>query len=112
MKIKYIADDGTLFDSAVECSNYENSKFKMFDGDLQLTNEFCRAEYFLIDNAWKRDQFIATEYRENGEGDIDFPNDYGIWMYDLYSDKYVTVKDFINKYKAVEETILEAGRYE
>lgn len=110
MKIKYIADDGTEFSSAVECQNYENHRVKMFDAYFKPTDIFTQAEYFLVLNSEQREWFIERDKECNGDYDIDYPENYGIWIFDMNTEKFITIRDMIKRYNNIEDIIYEAAR--
>lgn len=109
MRIKYIADDGTAFNTADECLRYECG-LKIYDETFRETKEFTKGIYFRVLNEKAREQFIALDEAEIGEGRTAYPDLYGIWFYDMNRDMMTTVSEAAYWYKNLETVFQDAPK--
>lgn len=116
MKIKYFSDDGKEFETKEECVRYEQSMIpKMYNQRFERVHDFDQAVYFVIMNEVERNWFMEEDKKMSGEYklkcDYDYPETFGVWMYDMNQECYTTLYDMSKRYARIKDTIMEMGLY-
>lgn len=95
---KFIADNGEVFFTEKNCTNYEKAllttslKGKMFDRDLKPVDNFSKAYYFLLGDQ----QDLEEIERLNSLYGICAPieDDKGLYYFDDIAERYINLSNF------------------
>ena len=89
MKVIYRAYDGTIFEDAMECADYEKQgNYKMWDGAGHIAKDPSVAYVIYLDNNHSADKFMADcEAADDHEGLES--GDIGWYYWDLDSYRYI-----------------------
>ncbi len=99
---KYIADDGTEFDSSLECAEYENRNVRFFNSngsEVKFSSDdnfFADISKIIINDENQYKAFKETiEFYDWYFDEIDQP---GTWVWAHELDKFIRVDDILNDY--------------
>ena len=103
MKIEYIADDGTKFESAEACERYEKklNAFKLYDREGKGTRTFDMAFFVFVEST---DAISALRDLAQSQNEIaDGIDEQGFFVWNEWEGQYIELKHYIatncNKYE-------------